>query len=85
MKRPSLDELRMLFGFLLLVIVAFICVAIALGKVEEATSFGLTQIITVLASLAGGFSNWAFSTWRNNKNEAKNQAVASQEESDISK
>lgn len=62
MRRPSLDELRMLFGFLLLVIVAFICVAIALGKVEEQTSFGLTQIITVLSALGGGFANWAFSS-----------------------
>lgn len=58
---PTIDELKMLFGLLLLLVVAFLCAAIALGQVQEQTSFGLTQIITVLAGLGGGFAQWAFS------------------------
>lgn len=70
-RQPTLDELKMLFGFLLLLIVAFLCYAIAIGTVHEESSFGLTQMITVLAALGGGFSTWAFSSIRSDKDKDK--------------
>ncbi len=51
----------MLFGFTMLGILAALAAIIALGKVEEATSHGLMPLVTAIATLAGGFSNWAFS------------------------
>ena len=51
----------MIFGFLLLVVVSILTGRVALGKVEESTSYGLPQMITMLAMLVGGFSTWAFS------------------------
>jgi hypothetical protein len=56
----KLDYLKMLFGFGLLAILAWLAEEIAIGKVEEATSHGLMPIVTTLATLGGGFSQWAF-------------------------
>lgn len=55
----------MIFGFSLLVILAALAAIIALGKVEEHTSYGLQIVLGSLATLAGGFAQWAFS----NKND----------------
>lgn len=60
MKVPNNDTLRMIFGFSLLVILASLALAIALGHVEEKTSYGLMPLLTTLATLAGGFVQWAF-------------------------
>jgi hypothetical protein len=57
-----LDYFKMVFGFALLAILAWLAAEIALGKVEEATSHGLMPIVTTLATLGGGFSQWAFGT-----------------------
>lgn len=57
---PSRDTLRMIFGFSLLVILAGLALAIAMGHVEEKTSYGLMPLLTALATLAGGFANYAF-------------------------
>lgn len=51
----------MIFGFLLLMIIAGITVAVAMGEVKEATSYGLMPLLTMLATLAGAFAQWAFS------------------------
>ncbi len=56
--KPDLQ--RMIFGFLLLLILAVLTARVALGKVEEATSYGLMPLITCLATLSGAFANWAF-------------------------
>ena len=56
------DFTRMCFGFSLLIILAGLALAIALGKVEEKTSYGLMPLLTSLATLAGGFAQWAFSS-----------------------
>lgn len=56
------DTLRMIFGFLILAILAGLALAIALGRVEEATSYGLMPLLTALATLSGGFAQWAFSS-----------------------
>lgn len=62
----------MVFGFSLLVILAGITLAIAMGKVEEATSYGLMPLLTSLSTLAGGFAQWAFSS-RNDSGSSKDK------------
>lgn len=52
--------LKMLFGFVLMILVAGIALVIALGKVEQQTSFGLQDILGGLLVLCGSFSHWAF-------------------------
>lgn len=60
-------DLRMLFGFLLLVLLTALAAAIALGHVEEKSSFGLQFLLGSLSSLAGGFGQWAFGNPRPEK------------------
>jgi thiol:disulfide interchange protein len=55
-----LDVMKLLFGFLLLVLLAVLAAFIALGKVEQNTSFGLQDILGGLLVLAGGFAHWCF-------------------------
>ena len=56
----SLPRLKMLFGFLLLVLLSILAALIALGKVEQQSSFGLSQILGGLLVLSGAFAHWAF-------------------------
>lgn len=56
------DTLRMIFGFCILLILAGLALAIAMGNVEEKTSYGLMPLLTALATLSGGFAQWAFSS-----------------------
>lgn len=58
---PEFKEPRMLFGFCLLLILAVLAGVIALGKVEQQTSFGLQYILGAISALSGGFAQWAFS------------------------
>ncbi len=51
----------MLFGFGILMVLSGLAVIIALGKVEMATSYGLNIVLGSLATLSGGFAQWAFS------------------------
>jgi len=53
-------RLKMTFGFLLLFLLAVLAGIIAVGKVEQETSFGLQYILGGLTALAGGFAHWAF-------------------------
>lgn len=66
----SPDMQRMIFGFGLLAIIAGLAVAIALGHVEERTSYGLMPLLTALATLAGGFAQWAFSRKDDDKDQS---------------
>jgi len=52
---------RMVFGFALLILLATLAAVIAIGHVEEKSSYGLQFLLGSLSSLAGGFSQWAFS------------------------
>lgn len=54
-------EARMIFGFLVLLVIAALAGVIALGKVHQDSSFGLQFLLGALTSMAGGFTNWAFS------------------------
>jgi hypothetical protein len=51
---------RMILGTLLLVMMFALAFAIALGKVEQQTSFGLQQLLGSFQTLAGAFATWAF-------------------------
>jgi hypothetical protein len=46
-------QLKMAWGFLLLAGILTLCARIALGHVEQGSSYGLTEIIGILAVLAG--------------------------------
>lgn len=59
--------LKVLFGFLLLSILASLAAIIGLGKVEEKTSYGLNIILGGLLTLAGGFANWCFDASKDEK------------------
>ena len=61
---------RWLFGFGLLLLLSILAIIIALGKVEQATSYGLNIVLGALATLSGAFSQWAFS---NEKKEEKKE------------
>ena len=52
--------LKMIFGYMLLVLLAVLAAIIALGKVHQETSFGLSEILGGLLVLSGGFAHWAF-------------------------
>lgn len=55
-----LDFLRMAYGYIILLSLVGLAAAIALGKVSQATSYGLDGIITALALLTGQFAGWCF-------------------------
>jgi len=61
MKSLSQDATRMCFGFLLLTILVGLAIAIALGHVEERTSYGLMPLLMGVSNLATQFASWAFS------------------------
>ena len=62
-----LPFLKVLFGYLALLTLATLALAIALGKVEEKTSFGLQYILGGLTVMCGGWGNWAFNSDRGAK------------------
>lgn len=57
----------MLFGFLLLLLLAILAGVIAVAHVEEKTSFGLQYILGALSVLSGGFAQWAFGSKADDK------------------
>lgn len=58
------DRLKLLFGFTLVVLVIILGAIIAIGKVQQETSFGLRDIIALLGPVIGFWSQWAFSAKR---------------------
>ena len=60
MKSITMPQAKMLFGFLLLLVIGALCATIAIGHVRQETSYGLPEILGGLLVLAGGFANWAF-------------------------
>ena len=55
-----LPFLKVGFGFLLLMALTVLSTIIALGRVEQNTSFGLQTLLGGLLVLSGGFAQWAF-------------------------
>ncbi len=58
--RVSRDSLRMIYGLCLLTILAGLALAIAVGHVEEKSSYGLVPVLMAISSLSGQFAQWAF-------------------------
>jgi hypothetical protein len=58
----DIKDPRILFGLIIITVLATLCVIIALGKVEEHTSYGLMPLVVSFSSLAAQWSQWAFST-----------------------
>lgn len=56
----AVEVMRLLYGLVIVIVLAVLAGVIALGHVEEKTSFGLMPIITALSALAGAFGQWAF-------------------------
>ncbi len=55
-----IKEPRIIFGFILLLMIAGLAAVIAVGRVTQEESYGLTDVLGILAVLAGSFANWAF-------------------------
>jgi hypothetical protein len=68
-----IERWKATFGFCLIFLIAGIAVTIALGKVEERSSFGLQIILGCLTTISGGFAAWAFGSNKggNHNNEKK--------------
>ena len=54
------DKWKMIFGFCLLLSIDAVAMILALGHVEEKTSYGLRECLTALFILSGGWAAWAF-------------------------
>lgn len=65
---------KLIFGFILLLLLAGLAMAIGLGKVEQQTSFGLQDILGGLLVLSGGFTQWCFSTGSNGVDSKSNSS-----------
>jgi hypothetical protein len=48
------------FGFTVLVVYFALALAMALGKVQQDTSYGLDMVLTAMGPLGGLFCGWAF-------------------------
>jgi len=56
----QVDRYRFILGSVIVLALLLLAIAIALGKVEEKTSYGLVPVVTILAKVALDFSEWAF-------------------------
>ena len=63
-----MERYRFILGATIVGALLLLAIAIALGKVEEKTSYGLVPVVTILAKVALDFSEWAF---RNRKEDEK--------------
>ncbi len=54
------NKLRWIYGYIILSIIGALGLAIALGKVEEQTSYGLHELLLLLAFLGNQFGQWAY-------------------------
>lgn len=57
---PTIDDLKLLLIFFVLVILAVLAVAIALGDVKQETSYGLNEVLIAISGFAGAGAGYAF-------------------------
>jgi hypothetical protein len=57
-----------IFGILITLIVGTLAAAIAFGKVDKDTSYGLEYLLGSLSSVLVSFGTWAFGRWLDKKN-----------------
>jgi hypothetical protein len=74
MKSLNMAQLKMAFGFALLLCIATLSGIIAIGHVTQEHSYGLPEILGGLLVLAGGFANWAFGESRSSSKDTNDSA-----------
>ena len=62
-----MDRYKFALGALLVLGLMVLAVEVALGHVEEKTSYGLVPILGILGKMALDFSEWAFRTYRSDR------------------
>lgn len=65
------DVWRIVYGYLLLVAICVLASRIALGVVEEKTSYGLSPLLIILTLLADRWASWAFPRKGEGENKGK--------------
>jgi len=63
------ERYRFILGATIVGALLLLAIAIALGKVEEKTSYGLVPVVTILAKVALDFSEWAFRNRKEDKDD----------------
>jgi membrane protein YqaA with SNARE-associated domain len=63
--QAKIDMLKIIFGFCWLLVLSGLVVLIATRTVTQNESYGLMPIVVALATVGGGFSNWAFGSGAN--------------------
>ena len=58
----SLTVWKMIFGFVLMVLIIILAGVIAIGHVTQEGSYGLQDLLGGLLVMAGGWTHWAFSS-----------------------
>jgi hypothetical protein len=58
------DRYRFIIGSLIVAALLILASAIALGHVEEKSSYGLTAVLAIIGKIALDFSGWAYSTFK---------------------
>ncbi len=66
------DKYRFILGAIIVGALVALAAAIALGHVEEKTSYGLVPVVTILAKVALDFSEWAFRTSKKEDEKSQN-------------
>ena len=61
------NTLSWLFGFFLTVVLATLACILALGHIEEKTSFGLNGVLAIISVIALGWAHWKFGNGGGNK------------------
>jgi len=54
-------EPRMIFGMFIVLAIFVLSLILALAHVTQESSYGLDIVLSCLATLSGGFAQWAFS------------------------
>lgn len=57
------------FGFSVLAVYFILAISMAIGHVEEKTSYGLREVLMALGPLGGMFCGWAFGVAQTTKKE----------------
>ena len=67
-----MDRYRFILGAIMVFSILALAGAIALGHVEEKTSFGLGAVLSIVGKLALDFSEWAFRNRKENEGDKPN-------------
>ncbi len=62
---------RHYFGLILLLALVILAGILALGNVDEKSSYGLDRVLMLLGVLGGAYGNWAFGSRHDEPPEAK--------------